>query len=499
VKRLIHFFSLAVMTQAILMLGQLILLPIQIRLWGPSATAMWYSALALATITLVADCGLRTAGHAELMQAGGNTAAFQAETAQFRQIWSWIRILILIVTAALIGCDIAAGLLFRQGGYPVWRIALILACALESVLIIRISYLDTLGRYRGAEASYFGFASLRLALSVPALLIFHWNPPGLAAIYLVTAAVTVFAQGHWLCNSNSLLRLTDKFPTLSWKALTLARYTIAEPSANWARLSLPVLVLGQIASPMAVITYVALRAIFGAGRTTIQQLARVASVEFLKSRSNGDAERAESLLTVFTLAAIFFSASVGLFVVIDNLRVVGLWLRHSNRELYRQIALAFALTAPFFAYQIPMSIMMRTGQLAFVARRNYAFIACSAVFACLSLLVKELPVYLALLVTAELLLSVSFFAPGRAATVLNESRAGLAGLKVAFTCSLTIAVFWLTARQNVDVTIKSMTHSFILFLTTTFAIAATLFAFFGSNLKLLRRAKWVEPSITVAK
>ena len=78
---------------------------------------------------------------------------------------------------------------------------------------------------------------------------------------------------------------------------------MAEPVANWARLSLPVLVIASIAPDTAVTTYVALRAIYGAARTTVQQVARVASVEVLRLLGQRRMAPAESLLSLFLLFA----------------------------------------------------------------------------------------------------------------------------------------------------------------------------------------------------
>jgi len=431
--RLIQFFSLAVLTQVILMLSQLILLPIQLRLWGQTDTALWYSALALATMTYFVDFGLRTAGHSELLKANSNPSEFASERLHFRQIWTGIRILILLVTAMLIAGDF----LLSRNTYSPWHALLIAACATETVLIIRITYLDSLGRYAGAEASYFCFAVLRLALSIPGLLIFHWKAPGLALIYLLTAVIALFMQGFWLCRQTPLLQLSDKLTGISWNALSLARHTVAEPTANWVRLSLPVLVIGHIASPMAVTTYVGLRAVFGAGRTTVQQIARVASVEVLKARAQDQPERADKLLSLFTVLAICFGTAVSLFVVVDNLRIIGLWLKHFDLILFQQVALAFALTAPFFAYQIPMNLMFRMGELARVARRHYSFVGYSLLFGGISVFARSLPLYLGMLVCAEALLSITFFAAVRARTI----RLPVLACLVIFAC-------WLAARHN---------------------------------------------------
>ena len=480
------------MTQIILMLSQLILLPIQVRLWGQSATALWYSALALAAITYVVDCGLRTAGHADLLKANDNPHEHPTEEGQFSQIWSWIRILVLVVTVGLILCDFAGSLLLHSGPYPAWRALLIAACSLETVLIIRITYLDSLGRYRGAEASYFTFAFLRLLLSIPALFWLHWQATGLSVVYFLTAAVALIAQGRFLCRATPLLQLRHRFPKLSWKAFALARYTVAEPLSNWSRLNLPVLIIGSISPPVAVTTYVALRAVFGAGRTTIQQLARVASVECLKSRALADWKRAEALLTVFVLAAIFFGSALSCFVVIDNMRILGLWLKHFDRHLFQQIALAFALTAPFFSYQIPMNLMFRTGELARVARRHYAFFAYSCLFAGAALLVKSLIIYLGLLVVAELILAVTFFAPA------------MPVLWWAFAGSLTAGLLWLMAWENVaqsfaDLAWLPMARSAVLMVLVVAVMALAIYRSYGPRIRALGKSHGVEPLLAVSK
>ena len=74
------------LTQGVLLLNQVVLLPIQIRIWGHLSTAHWYAMLAIATIVSVADCGLRTAGHAELIRYAHNPADEQATAALYLYI-----------------------------------------------------------------------------------------------------------------------------------------------------------------------------------------------------------------------------------------------------------------------------------------------------------------------------------------------------------------------------------------------------------------------------
>jgi hypothetical protein len=300
-KKFAQFFSFAAMTQVILLLNQVVLLPMQIRLWGNAETALWYAAIALATVTTVADCGLRTAGHVALLRlVRTNEPEARAE---FRQVWAWIRLLVVLVTATLLVADLTYGALHGMGKWQRAWVLLTLAYALETLLTIRIVYLDSLGEYSRAESSYFLFAAIRLAVAAPALLLFRVDPLKLCWLFLGTSVLGLVLQG-WLCNIPRGLRIFARFPhRLSFATVSVVRYTIAEPCANWVRLSLPVLVIALIAPDTAVTAYVALRAIYGAARTTIQQVARVASVEVLRLLGQRRKAPAHSLQSLFLLLA----------------------------------------------------------------------------------------------------------------------------------------------------------------------------------------------------
>lgn len=443
--KLLHFFSAAVLTQIVLMLSQLVLLPLQIREWGQAATANWYSAIAIATLTYVVDCGLRTAGHSELLAhfRGGQTPDEAGN--HFRQVWSWIRLLIAAITVMLIAGDALYSVTVAHLEYPLWKGALTAAYSLETLLIIRIGYLDSLGFYRGAEVSYFIFAALRLAIGVAALSILHVGASGLAWLFLGTSIAALAFQGYWLCRRLQALKLFAVFPSkLSLKVMALAGSTVAEPVANWVRLSLPVLVISTIASPAAVTTYVALRAAFGAGRTTIQQLARVASVEYLRFRDQGRVSEAGSLILFFILLAGVLGTSAGVLVAADNLRLLGLWLTRVDRALFQEIVIAFAASAPFYAYQIPLSVMFRAGELAWVARRHYFYCLYATVFAAAGFQMRTLGFYLLLLVISEVALSISFMSGARGGAFPEGSSRG--GLIACLSGSTITLLLWIAVR-----------------------------------------------------
>jgi hypothetical protein len=454
-KKFVQFFSFAAMTQVILLLNQVVLLPMQIRLWGNKETALWYAAIALATATTVADLGLRTAGHVELLRLVRSKDPAAEE--EFAQLWTWIRLLVVLVTATLLIGDIVYRLWHGTGnafghGWALGRALLTLAYAFETVLIVRIVYLDSLGEYSRAESSYFAFGAMRLGLAIPAMLIFKIHSMGLCWLFFATSVLGLILQG-WLCKIPPQLRLFSRVPRrLSLRTCFQARYTLAEPCANWVRISLPVLVISTIGFPTTVTTYVALRAIYGAGRTTIQQVARVASVEVLRFRNTGRAVTGESLLAFFLMLTAFIGTAMACLVSLDNLRLLSLWLKHFDRHLFQNINLAFALTGSFYSYQVLVALSFRVGQLATMARRQYAYVCYSAAFAGVALIVKSLTVYLVLLVIAEIALSISFMAQQNIGGVMGyKTKAGWRGLGGSFAGALLVLTLWMSVRHaNTD-------------------------------------------------
>jgi hypothetical protein len=458
-KKLALFFPFAAMTQVILLLNQVILLPMQIRLWGNSDTAMWYAAIALASITTFADLGMRTAGHVELLRLVRERDS-EAEK-EFRSIWAWLRLMVFLVTTILLAGDFLYGWLHGSGKWQLARLLLTSAYACETVLIVRIVYLDSLGEYSAAESSYFAFAAVRLALAIPALLVLKMHATGLSWLFLSTSVFGLILQAR-LCRIPPALSLFDRFPKeLSFRTCLLTRYTVAEPCANWVRISLPVLVISAIAPATAVTTYVALRAVYGAGRTTIQQVARVASVEYLRVRATGRGYAAESLLSLFILLAGLLGAALAGLIAVDNLRILSLWLNRLDRVLFQNINLSFALSGPFYAYQVMVALSFRIGQLGQMARRQYAYVLYSTVFAGAALMTKMLPMYLGLLVIAEIALSTTFLAREKIGEgSAYQTKAGWRGLAGSFAGMSLVLALWISVRHsNADLFLRISVES----------------------------------------
>ena len=456
--KLFQFFSIAMLTQVFLALSQLVLLPIQIRMWGHEAIAAWYSAIAIAMLSTIADFGLRTAGHVELIRFAGNREDLAAGE-WVKHLWGWIRTLVFAFTVATIVGDavVTAGL--RHLPYPTWKACLIVAYSLETLLTVRIVYLDSLGFYRGAEAGYCMFAAIRLVLSVPALLFLHFEANGLAWLYLATSVIALLLQER-LCRKTGVLGLFAALPNrLAIRVLAIARYTLAEPCANWVRLSLPVLVIASFGSPAAVTAYVALRAAFGGARITVQQLSRFASVEYLRMMASFKAGANETLLCVSVLGASIVGTALASLLIVDNLRLLGLWLTHCDRTMFQMTVLSFGLSAPFYPYLVLSNLMFRMGELSAVAQRQYAYVCYSALFGAVAVKAGFLPLYLGLLVLAEVLLSISFLLPRHGRNVAFQTTAGRRGLVAAATGTALVCVLWFVVRANEYSIFTATVHS----------------------------------------
>jgi len=447
-RKLLQFVSLAILTQGILFLNQLILLPMQIRVWGHAGTAQWYTIVALAAIAMVADLGLRSAGHAELIRYVRDPNDRGAKLA-FQQIWAWIRILSLIATILIIIFDLVSYRAQAMGSYPFWRLLLVIAFTLEGLLIVRIVYLDSMTYYREAEGGYLLMVGMRLFLAVAGLWWFHLPASGMAWIWFFTAAGALAHQGR-LCGRLRLLRLFEAIPrNLSARTLAVARHTMATPFANWARPNLPVLVLSAIGSPTTVTTYIALRAAFGAAGTTIAQLSRFASVEYVQLKMDDRPESAEALLSAFVLFAAFFGTTLACGITADNLRIIGIWLAASNLATYQTMALLFGVSCAFCSSYIVLGLMLRMGEVAHLARRQYLYITLTGLSAIIGLVTRSLYLYLVLVaLLAEIGTTAALMLAPTKNGSMSQTRVGSRGFVAGLVGSAFILVIWLAVRSG---------------------------------------------------
>ena len=233
---------------------------------------------------------------------------------EFQHLWDWMRILLLSTTAVLIALDFAYHRVFQIESYPLWRPALVIGIGLETLLIVRMMYMDSLGLYTEAEGGYLLLAAGRLCLAVGGAHYFSCATGGISWIWF-GAACSPSRNKAGFCRRIPILNLFSPIsPGLSPKTLAIARHTMADPCSNWMRFNAPVLVLAAIAPAAAVTTYVALRAVFGAARATISQLSRYASVEYVLLTQARNFAKAEFQITLCVLLTAFAASAVSCVV-----------------------------------------------------------------------------------------------------------------------------------------------------------------------------------------
>ena len=106
-SRFLQFFSLTIATQGCLLINQVVLLPLELRVWGTDAVAKWVVLVAVANLAGVTDLGLRNAGHSQLLssvQTGDAVASLE-----FRETWALARALVVGITAGFLAYQWWAG------------------------------------------------------------------------------------------------------------------------------------------------------------------------------------------------------------------------------------------------------------------------------------------------------------------------------------------------------------------------------------------------------
>jgi len=430
-RKFLGFFGLTTATQLCLLVNQLVLLPLQLSAWGQETTSEWFVILAIANLASFADLGLRSAGHADLVASVhyGDPAAAE----RFRPVWALTRAVIVIVVAIMLVIQTLLAWRLNKPFEP-WGWAITVSLALDTVVIVRGMWLDTLGRFAGVESLFLTMVASRVLLSIVALAQFRAPPEALAWIMALTACGTAIAQAWLLPKPASLAFLSSGFRSLQWRSLAVVRLVIAEPVSNWVRFSLPVLVLAAISGPTYVTTYVALRAIFGLGRQMINQVARYASIRYVQRASEGDLF-AKRIVTRAVLLSAFVGMAVSCGVIADHGRVLHIWLHSSDPRTIAMIATSFAVGATVYGYQVSAGVLMRQGDVAGIAWRQYTYLFASFTAALVAWLSGSSVLYLVLLALQEV------FIAGLFVQALGIAVARISVMAFAISASL-IGVVW---------------------------------------------------------
>jgi hypothetical protein len=399
-KSFLRFFSLTVANQICGVLSQLVLLPLMLRTWGHDVAAQWFVIVAMANLTTVFDLGLHNAGHSQLLAGlDGDPVATQ----EFRHTWALTRVMIVGLTAVYI-------LYQMMMGTEPFALACIMIgyMAIDTTLAARGVWFDTLGRFNRVEGGFLLMAIVRLAASIPALIFFHASPMVIGWIMLFTSIGGIALQTAML--KLPLINFTaGGFRGLNWRSLSIIRLVVADPMTTWVRISLPVIILAAIAPSPVVTTFVALRAVFGFSRSIIWQLTRYASVRYIQ-HIHDNKKFAELIVVRAIQGTVVIGVAVSSMTIVDQGRLIHLWLGFSTSEEF-YLVLSFAFSTIAFSYTMIANIMMRTGNVAGVAKRQYLYLLASVSAAvAIRFIYPNATIYLAVLAAQDILIAALFVA-----------------------------------------------------------------------------------------
>ena len=122
-------------------------------------------------------------------------------------------------------------------------------------------------------------------------------------------------------------------------------------------------------------------------------------------RFNGDKASADQIAIYAILFATLISVAVSSVSISYHGRLLSLWLGHGNVVGQVGITLSFAAGAAAYGYQLLAGVMIRSGAIVAVARRQYLYLFTSAVIALIAHLSRAPTLYLALLAGQEILLA----------------------------------------------------------------------------------------------
>ena len=352
------------------------------------------------------------------------------------------------------------------GGRGAVRVA-----GLDTLTMVRGVWFDTLGHFNKIEALYLGMMASRVTLSLIALTVFRASPAALGYIMLATSTGWMVAQALLLRAPALLAFLAGSRRDLRWRSLEMVWSVISEPAANWIRISLPVVVFAVFAPPAFITTYVALRAVFASARQVIGQLARYTSVQYVQRLTHGKATADHAALRAI-FACTVIGVAVSSAVIADQGRLLRFWLGARNVQAEALVTASFVIGAIAFGYQVVAGILIRSGDVMGVAKRQYVYLgvcAAGALFAVAA--VRSTSIYLALLAAQELVIAALFItALGR-----HVQRGSIAAVAVA--CGA-LSLLWTVADLDPahafsTTSFGAMSGSIVAAMLTTGLVAAT--------------------------
>ena len=312
---MLRFLSIVTLSQATLVAQQLLILPLQIHVWGHDTVAVWLPALALAAIVNSSDLGLKNAGFAAI--AAGETGD------KFATLWSIVRLQTLGVGIVTMGLSF---LMFSSRIAPDQAIFLVILTAsamMENCLGLRTPFLEAFGRIAHAESAFLAMVAARLIGGATLIYFLRVGPVALSILWLATACMAVLIQEQFReVRTVAPLFRRWKFSHVR-ETYADARWSAATPLVLWAQIQLPVITLSSFAPSAIVSSFVALRTLYGLTRLIIQQISRIISIQYNRRIREIGADNARAFLLLVAAGVAWLSAGAGLAIFAEKFWLTG--------------------------------------------------------------------------------------------------------------------------------------------------------------------------------
>lgn len=413
---MLRFLSIVTLSQATLVAQQLLILPLQIHVWGHDTVAVWLAALALAAIVSSSDLGLKNAGFAAI--AAGETGD------KFATIWSVMRLQMLatgLVTMAISFVMFSGRIAPDQ---TVFLVVLTASSIVETCLGMRTPFLEAFGRISHAESAFLAMVATRLVVGAALIHYLHAGPAILSVLWLSSACLAVFLQEQF----REVRTVAPLFGR--WKFSHIretyadARWSAATPLVLWAQIQLPVITLSSFAPSAIVSSFVALRTLYGLTRLIIQQISRIISIQYTRRVREISADNARAFLLVVAAGVAWLSAGAGLAIFAEKFWLTGPLFDIPKTPIVYLLILTLGISSTMSVHQLFSLSMAREGAFSTSGTANYAYFAgvagtCGLAYALsnMQILVIGLAACDAMLLT----LIVHFFLRGQQGTLVRNA------------------------------------------------------------------------------
>lgn len=320
-RRILRLFSAQAFSQITTIALQLGLVPILLSRWGVERYGIWLVLSAVPTYLIFSDLGFTMVAKTRMMM-DVNAGNRQAATRVFHSVFSLLNVVAPIVLCIIAIALFGFGLPRLEAGGPVSTEEARLALALLLVNVIAFQYFMLIGagvRCENRAATELIFASCaRLAEGAGVVIaaMASQNVVLAAAATLAARIVFLIAMYIWMRRSASWLALG--YAHASWhevrRLLKPASGFMVIPIAQALLLQGPIIVLGAVLGPVAVVTYSTSRTVTRVGTAMTNMFVGAVGAEYSGMFGRKDFAKLRRLFKLSLMLNLFLAAVYGISV-----------------------------------------------------------------------------------------------------------------------------------------------------------------------------------------